>query len=128
MMLLENQHYCVYPADNESNEKILYKFDMEQSGSPANSALKIFQAYSCLSSRGSTGLAASAGFIKPAETVLACSSGPKATTAAGELAGVPPKNPLLDDSIPRNGDRLVVNQGPVPLQTQLLRYGFGYVG
>ncbi|WP_248807452.1 cysteine peptidase family C39 domain-containing protein, partial [Pseudomonas sp. MWU13-2100] len=36
------------------------------------------------------------------------------TTAAGELAGAPPKNPLLDDSIPRNGDRLVVNQGPVP--------------
>lgn len=40
--------------------------------------------------------------------------GAKATTAAGELAGAPPKNPLLDDSIPRNGDRLVVNQGPVP--------------
>ncbi len=38
----------------------------------------------------------------------------KATTTAGELAGAPPKNPLLDDSIPRNGDRLVVNQGPVP--------------
>jgi hypothetical protein len=40
--------------------------------------------------------------------------GAKGTTTAGELAGAPPKNPLLDDSILRDGDRLVVNQGPVP--------------
>ncbi|WPN98504.1 DUF637 domain-containing protein [Pseudomonas sp. MUP55] len=29
-------------------------------------------------------------------------------------SGAGPKNPLLDDSLPRSGDRLVVNQGPVP--------------
>ncbi|MBC6625328.1 DUF637 domain-containing protein [Pseudomonas sp.] len=29
-------------------------------------------------------------------------------------SGAGPKNPLLGDSLPRSGDRLVVNQGPVP--------------
>ena len=48
-----------------------------------------------------------------AEDILA-SGGAKVSPTAGELAGAPAKNPLLDDSIPRNGDRLVVNQGPVP--------------
>jgi len=38
----------------------------------------------------------------------------KATGGAGEVAGTGARNPLLDDAIPRNGDRLVVNQGPVP--------------
>ena len=46
-----------------------------------------------------------------ADTVVV---GAKGTTTAGELAGAPPKNPLLDDSIPRDGDRLVLNQGSVP--------------
>ncbi|HDV4112650.1 TPA: DUF637 domain-containing protein, partial [Pseudomonas aeruginosa] len=40
--------------------------------------------------------------------------GAKATGTAGEVAGAGARNPLLDDAIPRGGDRLVVNQGPVP--------------
>ncbi|MCO7521915.1 hemagglutinin repeat-containing protein [Pseudomonas sp. 1] len=42
------------------------------------------------------------------------SAGTKATGTAGEVAGTGARNPLLDDAIPRGGDRLVVNQGPVP--------------
>ncbi|MEO4013371.1 cysteine peptidase family C39 domain-containing protein [Pseudomonas sp. P2663] len=38
----------------------------------------------------------------------------KATGTAGEVAGAGARNPLLDDAIPRDGGRLVVNQGPVP--------------
>ncbi|WP_081753965.1 C39 family peptidase [Pseudomonas nitroreducens] len=46
---------------------------------------------------------------------LAGTSGvPKGTATAGEVAGAGSRNPLLDDAIPRNGDRLVVNQGSVP--------------
>jgi hypothetical protein len=41
-------------------------------------------------------------------------SGAKATGTAGEVAGTGARNPLLDDVIPRGGDRLVVNQGVVP--------------
>ncbi|WAH59582.1 filamentous hemagglutinin N-terminal domain-containing protein [Pseudomonas silvicola] len=37
-----------------------------------------------------------------------------ATGTAGEVAGTGARNPLLDDAIPRGGDRLVVNQGAVP--------------
>ncbi|EPJ7987085.1 DUF637 domain-containing protein, partial [Pseudomonas aeruginosa] len=38
----------------------------------------------------------------------------KGTTTVGEVAGTGARNPLLDDAIPRNGDRLVVSQGAAP--------------
>lgn len=40
--------------------------------------------------------------------------GAKGSVVAGEAAGAGPKNPLLADSISRDGDRLVLNQGPIP--------------
>lgn len=49
-----------------------------------------------------------------AKKPVAAGGGPKATGTAGEVAGTGARNPLLDDAIPRGGDRLVVNQGPVP--------------
>ncbi|WP_256662999.1 hemagglutinin repeat-containing protein [Pseudomonas sp. 91RF] len=45
---------------------------------------------------------------------LAATAGTKGVATAGEAAGGGPKHPLLDDSIKRDGDRLVVNQGPFP--------------
>jgi hypothetical protein len=42
------------------------------------------------------------------------SGGKKAADFANEVAGAGPRNPLLEDAIPRSGERLVVNQGPFP--------------
>ncbi len=41
-------------------------------------------------------------------------SSAKATGTAREVAGTGARNPLLDDAIPRGGDRLIVDQGPMP--------------
>lgn len=48
------------------------------------------------------------------EAVKSWFGGAKANGTAGEVAGTGARNPLLDDAIPRGGDRLVLNQGSVP--------------
>ncbi|PIH73965.1 hypothetical protein, partial [Pseudomonas syringae] len=74
----------------------------------------VFGSLALVGGLGTTKALSSGSGVRGAAGTVETGAGAKGTTTAGELAGATPKNPLLDDSISRNGDRLVVNQGPVP--------------